>query len=75
MDVILKKLMNHIVTISFTPHEETLRETTGILVKLTGEIIKLEIYATSGEKEIYYLNRRGSVLHSIIDLGKRNANT
>lgn len=72
MENILKKLIDHGITISFKPHGESLRETTGILRKLSEEIIELEIYATAGERETYYLNRRGSTLHSIIDLGKRD---
>jgi len=72
MERILKKLINHGVTITFTPHGESLRETTGILIKLSAEIIEMEIYATTGEKQIYYLNRSGSRLHSVIDLGEDN---
>jgi len=67
----LKKLIGHKVTLHFTPHEESeLRESSGILVVVTPDIIHLKIYDNYGEPYDYYLNRHACTLHSVTDEGK-----
>jgi len=71
LENVLKKLIGHKLTLSFiTNVDGTLRETTGVLRKLSPEIMELKIYTTTGESELYYLNRHVCTLHSVIDLGK-----
>jgi len=71
---VLEKLVGHRVTLRFTPHEENeLRESSGILVKVTPHIIHLKIYDTYGNPYDYYLNRHACTLHSITDEGEERS--
>ena len=72
IDSVLNKLMNHKVTISFTPHEEAeLRQTSGTLKEISRDIIHLETYDVYGKLDHYYLNRHACTLHSIVDEGEQ----
>lgn len=70
IESLLKLLIGHKVTLTYTPHEETvLRETSGILKEFNADIIHLTVYNNFGNIEEYYLNRHGCTLHSILDEG------
>jgi len=74
MDIeeILRACIGRKVAVTFYSHAEpTLRETSGILEKVTTEVITLKLYNSFGEIELYHLNRHSCTLLSVIDEGKR----
>ena len=71
IDKILEKLINHEITITHIVNNGGDRLTTsGVLMKIDGEIISIIIYNVCGGRDIYYLNRKASQLYSIVDEGK-----
>lgn len=71
IEKILEKLIDHRVTLRYTPHEETeLRETSGILKEINTNVISLTTFDVYGNRETWYLNRHACTLHSIVDEGK-----
>jgi len=68
---VAEKLIQHKITISFTPHEEAnLRETSGILESVEKDIVCLKMFDTYGTQQYYYLNRHACTLYSVIDEGE-----
>ena len=71
IEEILRSLIGHKISIRFTHYQETeMRETFGILVDVTNDIIHMKIYNEFGEQTDYYLNRHACNLHSVSDEGK-----
>jgi hypothetical protein len=71
---LLKSLIGHKLTLTFTVHEEgELRDVQGILKDFDDEFIHLKIFDFYGEVTDYYLNRHACTLHSIVDYGLANA--
>lgn len=73
LESLLKKMINHQISLSFTLHEEgDLRESDGILMDFDEDFIHLKIWDAWGYAYDYYLNRHACTLHSICDYGKED---
>jgi hypothetical protein len=71
MESLLKSLVGHNVSLSFTVHEEgDLRDSEGVLMDFNEDFIHLKMFDNFGLTSDYYLNRHASTLHSITDFGK-----
>lgn len=69
IETLLDRYIGKKITLTYIIPNDTLRETSGILVSFNENIITIKLYNNYGEEELYSLNRMSCQIVSVIYSG------